>query len=256
MVNLDALKSLQTNAVSLASSLGLVYSPLNDTELGTFGTSFERSFVAENVQRDIVDIHMRHQTESLVGAMVAKAQMNSSIDGEQPSSNQVGGPLLIKAAYLGIGNSGLTSGDWDLSVTTTFAEVNWIDSAGLLGGTAGNAIRVGQNSLFVIYGVGTFSQSPVIEDVRFVIDAKPKSAMYVGSLWRSSNLKVKEFDTAYLLKQNTTFLAKYLATQAGTDSPYLIGVAYIPEPYLRTSSFGSQINTTTNQNANNLIFPT
>lgn len=262
MVNVDALKTLQSQAVSLAASLGLVYTQLSDTELQTFGTSYERSFVSENIQREIVDIHVRHQTESLVGAMVAKAQMNSSIDGEQPASNQIGGPLLIRAAHLGIGSATtasppvVTAEDWDVSVGTAFAETNWIHSGGLLNGTAGDAIRVGQNMVFVIYGVASLVSSPVIESIRFTIDAKPKANIYVGDMFRSSNLKIKELDTGLLLKQNTTILGTYFPTATGTDAPQVLGVVFIPEPYLRTSNFAANINNSTVQQANNLIFPT
>jgi len=92
--------------------------------------------------------------------------------------------------------------------------------------------------------------------VRFTIDAKPKDVLYVGELFRTSQMKVKEFDTAYLLKQNTTFYASYYATQLGQDCPALIGVAYIAEPYLRNASYVANINNSTVQQSSNLIYPT
>jgi len=247
MVTLSDLRAMQDDARTLADDLGIVTKDLTDKELTRFGRSFVRQFVVGLPQREMVNIFLRHQKEALLGAMIAKEQMNAEIDDELPAANKVGGPLAIRACWLGVGD------DWEdiysiyntlQSSWSTGSPQNWIHSGTLLmGGTAGNAIRIGENAVHVIFGAYSLHASPKLESMQFTIDGKLKPMLYCGWAQKQAvghTLKIKEFDNAFILKKDTTFLAKVFFSQAFgaqvdyvTDFPALYGVSYIKEPALR-----------------------
>jgi len=247
MVNLSELRSLQADARTLADDLGVVTRDLNDKELTRFGRTFERQFIRNLPERAVVDIHVRHKAEALLGAMIAKEQMNSEIDDEQPASNKIGGPLAIRACWFGIGD------DWEdiysvyntaQGAWSTGSPQNWIHSGTqLMGGTAGNAIRIGENAVHVVYGLGSVHASPKIEAIQFTIDGKEKPILLTFWAQRvnpGAVRPVKELDNAYIFKRDTTVLAKvFISDSFGervsyvTDYPRLYGVSFIKEPALR-----------------------
>lgn len=246
-MNLGMLQKLQADARALASDLGVTTRDLTDKELVRFGRSFERQFILCLPERELVDIYNRHKAEALLGAMVAKDQMNAEIDDEQPASNKIGGPNPIEAMHFGIGD------DWEdiqsiynavQAAWTTGDAENWIHSGTqLMGGTAGHAIRIGMNAVHVVFGISTSHDSPRIEASQFTIDGKQKPKL--TTFWQPRTLPgaphaTKEFDNAYVFKKDTTVLAQIFISQAfgalstlQTDFPRLVGVSYIKEPALR-----------------------
>ncbi len=232
MVDIEYLRKLQAEAKRTADELGLIVKELNDRELKKFGKSFERMLVLAYPQREIVDIFLRHQGEILLGAMVAKAQFDSEFDGEQPSAGKFG-MTVIRACYLGIGD------DWeDAAPFTTGSPQNWIHSGtSLLGGTAGNPIRIGENIVHVVIGIGSLHPSPKIESIKFEIDGKEKPVLTLGYQLKKSDLKVRELDSSLIWKKDTTVLAKvFISAKYGSsvdDYPYLLGVSYLRENVMR-----------------------
>lgn len=234
-------------AVQLGGDLGITVRPLTGRELTRFGRAFQRQFIRELEDMEMIKIHMRHIKEALLGAMIAKEQMDAEIDGELPASNKIGGPLPIRAAWLGIGD------DWEdldsiyssaQGTWTTGAPQDWIHSGTLLmGGTDGNAIRIGQNAVHVFYGLHSLHASPKIESVQFTIDDKQKPILqthWAQKVAPGMSQKIKELDTAFILKKDTNFLAKVFVSRAfgntsgyQVDFPSLYGVSYIKEPALR-----------------------
>jgi hypothetical protein len=253
MVDVGSLASKQADAKVLAQELGLTFKELTPVELSRWGQSFERQFVLQYEYRDIVEMLWRRQKELLLGAMIAKEQMSAEIDGESPASGKVGGPLVIRAGYLGIGD------DWeDASPFATSSPQNWIHSGTtLLGGTPGNPIRVLENAVFVVVGIGTYHPSPKIEAIKFTIDGKEKPTLTTGWALKKSGLAVREFDSAYIWKKNTTVLAKVFISGAfGTsaaDYPFLIGAAYIPEAQLRIQDPYDLVGTSSARSVNKII---
>ena len=203
---LKALQAMQREALEYAKDYGLTVEELTDVELSAFGMAFDRQFVLQFPQREIVNMYRRHQKEILLGAMVAKAQMDANIEGEMPSSGRVGGPIPIRACFVGVGD------DWeDAAPFSTGAPDNWIHSGTtLLGGTAGNPIRIGDNAVFVVIGVGSLHPSPKIESIQFTIDGKTKPVIITGWSQKTSGLRVNEFDKAMIWKKGTTVLANCL----------------------------------------------
>lgn len=247
MVTLSDLQAMQNDARALAGDLGVVTRDLTDKELNRFGRSFTRQFIQALPTREMGDIHLRHQKEGLLGAMIAKEQMDAEIDDEIPSSNKVGGPIPIRACFLGVGD------DWEdingiyagaQNAWSTGAAQDWIHSGTtLMGGTAHNAIRIGENTVHVIYACSSIHASPKLESIQFTIDGKLKPMMYCG--WAQKHAlghtqRIKEFDNAFILKKDTTFLAQVFFSHAYgapvdyvTDFPVLYGVSFCKEPALR-----------------------
>jgi len=232
------LEKIQVDAEALLRKLGWTFDRLGRGELAKFNRSFQRQFVLAFPQREIVDIYLRHVVEIMAGAMVAKLQMDSEIDGEQPAPGKIGGPLAIRAAWLGVGD------DWDdvgdKGSFPTGSPQNWIHSGTpLMAGTAGNAVKIGENQVTVVIAIGSLHPSPKIESVKFEIDGRPKPTLITGFANRLSDLKIKELDEAYLFKEDTTVLVKIFASNIGgtvvtvSDIPYLLGASYIKEDQLR-----------------------
>ncbi|GAH68637.1 unnamed protein product, partial [marine sediment metagenome] len=220
---------------------------LTGKELTRFGRSYSRQFIRALPTRSMADIHIRHIKEGLLGAMCAKEQMKAEIQGETPGSNKVGGPLAIRACYLGVGDdwediNGIYGGLQN-SWTTGEAE-DWIHSGTtLMGGDAGSAVRIGENAVHVIYGLSSIHASPKIEGVQFTIDGKLKPMLQCG--WAQKHAmghtqRIKELDNAIILREDTTFLAKVFISGAFgaqdalvDDFPVLYGVSYVKEPAMR-----------------------
>lgn len=247
MVDLTSLRALQGDARTLADDLGVVTRDLTDKELTRFGRSFERQFIQNLDVRAVVDLYLRHKAEALLGGMIAKEQMDAEIDDEQPASNKVGGPLAIRACFLGIGD------DWEdingiyggfQNAWTTGIPQHWIHSGTtLMAGVAGRAVRIGENAVHVIFGIGSTHAAPRIESVQFFIDGKTKPIL--ETFWAQRELPgavraIKELDNAYIIKKDTTIAVDVFISQAfgapstvQTDYPRLVGVSYCKEPAMR-----------------------
>ncbi|GAH47686.1 unnamed protein product, partial [marine sediment metagenome] len=170
-MSLGTLRGYQDEARVLADDLAMVTRDLTDKELVRFGRSFERQFIRALPTRQMVDIHLRHIKEGLLGGMLAKEQMDAEIQGETPGSNKTGGPLAIRACFLGVGDDwediyGIYSGaqgSW-----STGAVQSWIHSGtNLMAGTDHNPIKIGENAVHVIYGISSIHASPKLESLQF-----------------------------------------------------------------------------------------
>ncbi len=236
-LDLSSLRNQMAEARSIADALGFTAKDLNNKELEKIGQSYDRQFIQATTNREIKDIYSRHQAEAILGAMIAKDQMSAEIDGEQPGAGKIGGPLVIRAQWLGIGD------DWNdgLTAITTGAPQNWIHSGTtLMAGSAGNAVKIGKNQVTVVFGIGEKHPSPKLESVQFTIDQKVKPTTILDIINRPSggnSLQIKEFDSVNIWKKDTTVLAKIMAgtTYGATIAviPYPIGVSYIKEDVLR-----------------------
>lgn len=250
ILGVGLLERLQTDARTLASDLGVTTRDLTTSELVRFGRSFERQFIQNLPERPVVDLYIRHKAEILLAAMIAKEQMDAEIDDEQPASNKIGGPVPIRACWLGIGD------DWEdidsiynstQQAWTTGACQNWIHSGTLLMNNFpagwGTAIRIGENAVHVIIGIDDTHASPKVEVVQFTIDGKQKPilmCMFAQRTLPGAARPIKELDNAYIFKKDTTVLAQVFISRAfGAPSalqvtyPRLIGASFIKEPALR-----------------------
>jgi len=226
-------------AEKTATALGLQYDKLTGwdakseadflgSELDKFRRSFERQFVLGEKYRDVVDIYMRHRIEILMGVMVATKQMSKRFDGERPEAGKFG-MVEIRAGFLGIGD------DWDSNPSVTGGSLqNWIHSGTtLMAGSSGNAVKIGENAVHILIGIGEYYPDPKIESVQFTIDGKPKPGIVTKRAMFFTDYSVKELDVAFIFKKATTVLGKIFQRLTGTSYPYLLGASFVPENVLR-----------------------
>jgi len=223
---------LQTPAAKILTDAGITFKKLGSGELKIFARAFERQFVLAYKEREIRDLFIRHMVEILAGAMVAKEQMGADIDGEMPRSNQIG-MCTTRAIFLGIGDDWEDAGSW-----TTGSAQNWIHSGTTrMGGTDGNAIKIGENQVTVLIAYGSLHLSPKIETVYYELDGKPKSVIVTSLQSKLSGLRFKDLDQSIFLYEDKEFLAQvFISSTFGTtvaDYPFFYGVSYIKEPQLR-----------------------
>jgi len=227
-ISIEQLRTDMADAEATAKALGLEYEKLNDDELDKFGRSFERQFVLNEKYREVVDILNRHRAEILMGAMVATKQMSKRFDGERPEAGKFG-MVEIRAGFLGIGD------DWESNPSVTGgALANWIHSGTtMMGGTTGNALKIGKNAVHVVVAIGDYELDPKMESIKLTIDGKPKPGIVVKRAILLSDYGVKELDVAFILKYGTTIKGEIFQRATGTSYPYLIGASFVPENILR-----------------------
>lgn len=250
MVDVASLIALQTDVAKVASDYGVTVKNLTHAELKKFGLSFERQFIRQYPERMIQDILQRHQGEILLGAMAAKEQMNANIDGELPDAGKIGGPLAIRATWLGIGDDwedlagiyGTGAGAYGQAYWTPGAAQNWIHSGtAQLGGTDAHPVKIGENAVHVIVGLASYHPIPKIESIKFEIDGKEKPILITKWAQLSFNsMKIKELDRGFIWEEDATILAEIFisdhmpaAITEAVDYPYLFGASFIKEDELR-----------------------
>jgi len=228
MVSIEQLRSDQTEAEATAKALGLEYELLKDDELDKFGRSFERQFVLNEKYREVIDILNRHRAEILLGAMVATKQFSKRFDGERPEAGKFG-MVEPRAGFFGIGD------DWEDNPSVTGgALANWIHSGTTrMGGTSGNAVKIGKNAVHVVVAIGDYELEPKMESIQLTVDGKPKPGIVVKRPMHESDYGVKELDIAFIFKYGTTVLGKIFQRLTGTSYPYFIGASFVPENILR-----------------------
>jgi len=246
-VMLSDLYARQDIARQLAGDLGVTSRDLEEHELIRFGRAFDRQFVIGNSLVRVAEIYAKHKTEALLGAMIAKEQMDAEIDGENPGANKIGGPLPIQSYFFGVGEAwediygvyATTQSTW-----TTGAAQNWIHSGTtMMGGTGGNAIRIGENHVSIVFGLESLHASPKIEGVQFTIDGKTKPTIHTGWAQRTASEntdRIKELDNAYIFMKDTIVKGQIMISPAfgapsayQQDYPALMGVSFVKEPALR-----------------------
>ena len=212
----------------LAKNLGLQVEDFTVEETKEFLLSFNRMFRLHVMPRVITEIFNSRMTEIRLAAKVAKAQFNASFGGETPDSGQYG-MVITRAGYFGIGD------DWGDARPLDAGSITYIIDSGTtrMGGTSGNPVRIGGNAVHLILAQGTFSQNPITEATRFIIDTKIKSAIPVWFHYLVSDLKIKELDKVRLFKKGTTVAWQAFSRQGGPDANYLLGVSFLPEAQLR-----------------------
>lgn len=251
------LAEANVQALQWAAQNQQVVKALDSAELAAIEASLARQFRLEFETREIATMFNQHMTEIIAAGQIAKQQMESTIGGESAGPNQIVGPIPIRAGFLGIGD------DWEdggASITTGSAQ-NWLHSGTtLLGGTAGNPIRIGQNAVFCIVGLGSLSPAPKVESIKFTVDGKEKTVLYTGYALKNSGLKVKDLNAAMVWKENTTVLGTIFASAnhgaTVTDYLYLIGVMYVREAQGRVQDPYSICGSSANRDVNKVVYTT
>jgi len=215
-----------------ASDLGVEFREFTADELRNFEEVYNRMFILHYQERELIELFQKRKADILAGAMVAAAQFEKRFGGEIPGTGEFG-MTYIRAAYLGIGD------DWeDAAPFTTGSPQYWIHSGTtLLGGTSGNPIKIGENLVLVIIGIGSLHPSPKIESFYFELDGNPKPIVVTGFPFKLSEIPIKELSRPIILYEDRQFLAKvFISAKYGSsvdDYPYLLGAAFLPEDMLK-----------------------
>ena len=221
-----------SEAMRYAEKLQLSVDRLEEAEVDKLDLFIDRVLKLYYPEREIREIILRHKAEIVLGAMVAKKQLGREFDGEEPRAGTFG-VTITRAAFFGIGD------DWeDAAPFSTGSPQNWIHSGTtLLGGTAGNPIKIGENAVHVVIAIGSLHPSPKIESIKFSINGAEKPVITLGWLIKTADITIRELEKSMILKKNDTALAKvFISAKYGSsvdDYPFLLGVSYLPEDILR-----------------------
>ena len=233
MISTSDVLSAWSDAEKIIEDVGIVGQKPDQKEMETITNSLNAYYKILFAERSDVytPIIKEHLADILVGAYVAKGQMDAEIDGMFPKSSKLG-VVPIRAAYLGIGK------DWDDAAPFKTGEiVNWIHSGTtFLGGTVGNPIQIGRNQVTVIFAFGVMTPEMHFESLKLSLNGDERPIIELD-LAKLGDVPVVDFDGAILLKRGTTLKATLYATDHyGTeiaDVPYFMGVSFIPEDILR-----------------------
>lgn len=206
--------------------------PTNE-ELEAFGDGFDRMLVTRLANRNLVDHYTEHQAEILLGLMAAKKQIGLGFDGESPRGGLFGFKEL-PAYAIGVGD------DWDShgSVTGGIPQ-NWVHSGTtLMGGSSGNAVKIGPNSVIVITGFASIHPSPKIERFNVTVNGKPRPFYNTGSSWKWNtdlNLRIRDLTDIIFLTKSKTLQIDTMQSTTGVDIPVALGVWYTTEDVMRVA---------------------
>lgn len=217
-------------------------SKLSQEELQVMEDAFDRQLDRQLRERPYIDIYEEYKTEILLAAMIAKKQMSGSIiAGDEPESNQIAGPLILRPEFLGLGD------DWkdissiyggSQSTWTTGSAQNWIHAGTTpLGGTSGNDIRILENQVTVFFAVESLHPSPKLNRVQFRINNQPLTPLYTADAFRDQDFPVRRLNIAKILYKDTQFRAQVFFPNNGsssvTDWIRLHGISFIKETAAR-----------------------
>jgi len=235
-------RSLAQSARETGQNKGFEVEALSDKELDRIEVAFRRSLVLQHPERDIRKAYNDHKSAILLGAQIAKDQIRNQVMGQQAGSGAVAGPVPIRASYLGVGDDWEDAGSANVDgPITTGSPQNWIHSGTtLMGGSNGNAARIGGNAVHVIIGIRSRHPSPKVESIKFTKDGNDDVVLNTG--WATEltddTLAFSEFDSPIILEEDNTFLSELMVSEAHgssvEDYPQLIGASFINESQQRT----------------------
>lgn len=219
-------QAMQQDCKHMLNELGHCYKILEVHELIKLQRIFDRClFTSKHAE-----LYKMTRAEIICGAMIAKHQLESEIDGAMPSYNKICGPIPLLPHFLGIGQG------WDDLQSIYNKEHNswktnepqpWIHSGTTyLEGIKGNAVKIGYDSVHVIFGIETLTNN--IINVNLTIDGKEKLPIMVN--------KTSILPNTIILQKNSHIKAEitiFSSDKYVYEIPILIGVSYISEDALR-----------------------
>lgn len=222
--------------VSTPNESGYDRDELSREESDMLDTVVERAFqdVRSDEHNPVQELLTQYDDEIEFTAQIAKAQFDQRFDGLNPGSGFFGIDT-IHPGYFGYI-------DWDdcPDPGSSGDVVSWIDqdatsTANITGGSGrDNPLRIGENAVHMIAGVGSYSQSPSATRHQFFKNDNPKTSFSSDIEFRNTDLRLKPFDAPVVFAEDDDIFARYLAGSGGTEALYLFGVSFVPEKQLRT----------------------
>lgn len=216
-----------SETVDTPGETGVERSPLSGSEESRLKSSFKRAFDDlryDGNQSVLLDkVWNQYRAELTFAAEVAKAQFDKEFDGVDPKSNRFGVDRIF-SGYFGLDS-------WDNFTDYTQAEVvDWLDdSVQHIGGSGGrdNPLRIGEDVVHLILGVGSYDPSPQTTRVQFVTNDNPGTSVALRPAFTQTDSRIKWLESPKLFNEDTDVYARAFGDEAGSDALYPFGVTYI-----------------------------
>lgn len=173
----------------------------------------------------IVEKLDEYRDEINSAAQIARAQFDQKFGGLNPESGRFA-ISRIHSGYFGYDS-------WENVPTMTGGALNaWIDDDtpdNLTSGSSGlqNPVKVGEQAVHVIMGVGTYHDSPKTTAVKMEINESPRASIKTKYEFTRTDVQVKWLDRAIILPENALFSAEVFADNDGEDFPFFVGVSFL-----------------------------
>lgn len=212
MAKIETQEDYDVSSVSLKSK--------EKDHLDSFFDGYFKFFERDTTRVDVLD---RYKPHIKTACRIAKDKFNSQFNGENPDSGF--GMSLIRPGYFGWDK-------WDNMGDSLTVGSNDLVDAGTpdnLSGSTGtdNPMEVGEPAFHLIFGYGTYSQSPKIESFYREIRKEPGTSIDVEPHFRNTEIKLRLLNYPYLLAPGDKFYLEGWTETAGDDIPYLFGVSFL-----------------------------
>jgi len=170
----------------------------------------------------VVEKFREYMTEVEFAASVAKAQMDQQIGGQITTPNKVA-ITQVEPEYFGYQ-------DWDnIPDATADTVTTWLDSStpDELGGTGGEPVKVGDEAVHLVLGMGTYSSDEKARSFSFNVDRSLKTAVKAEAAFRNTDLMIQWLDQPFLLYEDREIFGEFYSPFAGSTAFYPVGISFI-----------------------------
>ena len=199
-ITMNELNSMVPDMRRMSDELGVSTYDLTREEQEKFLRT-SKKMVLDPAPRGLQEIYKANIPNTFLATMIAKKQLGGiEFDGDMPAVGRFG-VAKISPRYLG-------HTSWLMDVNTGSTKKVWWIHAGAFGGTQGNAIRVQENAVFIIFGFGDMpnaynSHISPITGFNVHIDGGNKPIIEVGGAFQQMEYPAARLSSSYILKQNT-----------------------------------------------------
>lgn len=216
------------DAITLLKGANLQYIEPDADEVALFEDAFNRMFILEQKFREMDWFYNQYKTEAMAGLMVMKKQTGGNFGGATATGDTFG--IRPISPY------NFTMDQWSFSLATASGVNNWIDAAtGILSGTAGQPLKIGEGQVLVVCGYRSYATTPTAYALKVTEDGEQKPRVDVTEAMLATELKTQPLQDAYFWKKNTTVLVELFnsSSAASTDSPAFLGFSFVKGDLLR-----------------------
>lgn len=197
---------------------------LTSGEQSVLNMAFERSL--EDTRsldtQTVVEKMKEYKEEISFAGMVAKAQMDQQLGGQMTTPNKIA-ITQIEPEYFGYQ-------DWD-NVPDASADTvsTWLDSStpDELSGSGGEPIKIGDEAVHIVLGMGTFSSEENARNFGFELDRNLQTAIRAENAFRNTDLMIQWLDEPLLLYEDREVFGEFYSAFAGTTAFRPVGVTFI-----------------------------
>lgn len=228
--------------VSSPSESGYDRDTLSEEEEDMLKMVFDRALEDTRTEgtTTLRDKVQEYYDEVVFAAEVARAQFDQRFDGQNPSSGFFGVDT-VHSGYFGYDDWSNTP---DPGSGDDGSAIAWIDDSvpDHVSGTGGrnNPLRIGEDAVHIIFGVGSYETDPVATRAWFVKNDSPRSAFSTTETFRNTDLRIQWLNAPIVLAEGDDIYSEYLSAEASTtESLYLTGLTFLQEKTSRIVTPGT-----------------